>query len=121
MKIIKAILITIISIFILAWFVPSVSYLDYTTLFIAGVVLTLLQKIIRPILNLLFLPINIVTLGLFSIIINIFVLWLATLLVPGFDISQTQALGITLSPFWSLVLISFMLGVVQSFVGKFIK
>jgi len=84
MKLLKPFIITVATIFILAYALPTVNYLDFTTLIIAGLVLTLLQKVARPVLNLLFLPINLVTLGLFSMVINVALLWLATYLVPGF-------------------------------------
>lgn len=111
---------TILSIALLAFLVPTVKYTDYITLILAGVVLSLLQMILRPVLKLLFLPINIVTLGLFSWIINVFILWLATQIVPGFDIKPTLFLGIQLGQFGTMILMSFLLSLAQTFVGIFI-
>ncbi|MEN8252859.1 MAG: phage holin family protein [Patescibacteria group bacterium] len=117
MNLLKPIIKSAVTIFILAWALPTVSYQDWATLLIAAVVLTLLQKIVRPILNILFLPINMVTLGLFSLVINVSLLWLATYLVPGFSIEASNIAGIELNQFFTLVLISFLLGFLQSFVG----
>lgn len=119
-SLIKTILNSILSIGLLWWIFPSVSITDWTTLIGAGIVLALLNVIIRPILKLLFLPINIVTLGIFSWIINVFILWLATRIVPGFHIEPTIFLGYRLGEFGSFVLMTFMLSLAQSFVGIFI-
>ena len=120
MNLLKPILVSIVTIFILSWYLPTVSYLNWTTLILAGVVLTLLQKIARPILNLLFLPINVVTLGFFSVVINVFLIWLATYLVPGFVIEPMVLLGVHLNTFFSLLFISILLGLLQSMVGFFL-
>jgi putative membrane protein len=117
MNLLKPILVTAITLFLLAWLIPAVSYLNWTTLLLASFVLTILQKIARPILNLLFLPINIVTLGFFSLVINVFVLWLATYLVPGFQIHSLTVMGVNLNQFWSLMFVSFLISFLQSIVG----
>ena len=51
--------------------------------FLAAVVLSLLNAILRPILILLTLPINFLTLGLFVLVINAFLLWLASVILHG--------------------------------------
>ncbi len=117
----KHILITAITIALLAWALPTVSYLSWVTLILASVVLTLLQKIAKPILKLLFLPINIVTLGLFSLVINVFLLWLATFLVPGFKIHAMTLAGINLGHIGTLLFISFVISFIQSFLRKIFK
>lgn len=117
MNLLKPIIQSAVAIFILAWALPTVSYQDWVTLLIAAFVITLLQKIAKPVLNILFLPINIVTLGLFRIIINVALLWLAIYLVPGFSITATSVAGVELNQFFTLLLISFLMGFLQSFVG----
>lgn len=112
---------TTLSIALLSYLVKTIQYTDYLTLVAAGVVLTLLNMVIKPILKLLFLPINIVTLGLFSWLITVFILWLATVLVPGFVIQPTIFLGVQLGMFGTLVLMAFLLSLSQTFVGIFIK
>ena len=115
------ILATIITIAIIAWLVPGVSYGSWVTLIIAGVVLALLEMLLRPVLKLLFLPINVVTLGFFGWVINVFILWLATYLVPGFQINNLTVLGIALNQFFSLLVVSFLISLVQGFVRIFVK
>lgn len=116
MGLLKPIISSIAAIAFLAWLLPNVAYSNLSTLIIAGIVLTLLQKIVKPILNFLFLPINIVTLGIFSVIINVFIIWLAIYLVPGFTIEPLVVFGLHLNQFFSLLLVAFLIALVQSFV-----
>lgn len=116
MGFIKAVIITLISIFLLAWLVPSITYNSWATLIVASIVLTFLQKIVRPILKILFLPINIITLGLFSWIINVMILWLAMLIVPGFHINSLIIGSFHLGAILSLLLISFALSLFESLI-----
>lgn len=115
---IRSILITGITLAVLAWAVPTVGFSSLTTLIIASLVLTILYAVVRPILKLLFLPINVITLGLFSGLINIFLLWLATYLVPGFHIQEMVLFGTALSQFWSLVVVSMGIGLIHSVISK---
>jgi len=113
MKLLKPIIVLIVTMAILAWALPNVAYSDYITLILAGVVLTMLEKIIKPILKFLFLPINIVTLGFFSIVINVFILWLVTYFVPGFNIEPMIIFGISLNQFFTLLFVSSLIGFCQ--------
>ncbi len=113
MKFIKAVISSILTIAILAWFFPNINYSSSATLIIAGLVLTLLDKLLRPLLKILFLPINIVTLGFFSLIINVFILYLATYFVPGFTINNVIVMGVHLNQFFSLLLASALIGFLQ--------
>ncbi|NLN87323.1 MAG: phage holin family protein [Syntrophomonadaceae bacterium] len=53
---------------------------------VGSLVLGLFNAIIRPVLLILTLPLNIVTLGLFTFVINGLMLWLTSVTVKGFDI-----------------------------------
>jgi putative membrane protein len=117
MKLLKPLIVSGLTIFFLAYLLPTVSYMDWTTLALATVTLTLLNKIVRPILKILFLPINIVTLGLFSVILNVALLWLVTYLVPGFNIAAMTLFGVEFNNFFSLLIISAVIGLFQSFLG----
>ncbi len=80
-------LIAALAILIAAYIVPGVTITLISAL-IAAVVLGALNLFIRPILVVLTLPINILTLGLFSLVINAFLVLLATYLVPGFAVES---------------------------------
>lgn len=55
---------------------------DLITLIIFAIILTLLNFLLKPILKLIFLPINLLTLGLFNLIINLLLLKTATFFIP---------------------------------------
>lgn len=65
------------------------------TLALAGFVLTLLVYIVLPMLKILFIPINLITFGLFSWIIHVIMLYLLTLLVPQIQINPWTFPGAT--------------------------
>jgi putative membrane protein len=111
---------TALVLLLLAWLLPTVGILDWVTLLIASVVITILFSLIRPLLNLLLLPINIVTLGFFSTIINTLLLYTALYLVPGFTITPMIIFGMYLNQFFSIMLISFAIGCLMSIVKKLI-
>jgi putative membrane protein len=115
---IRAIIITGITLGILAWWLPTVGFASLTTLVFASIVLTALYSLVGPILKLLFLPINIITLGLFSGLINIFLLWLATYLVPGFTIQEMVIFGTHLNQFFSLIFVGVAIGFIHSIINK---
>jgi putative membrane protein len=56
-------------------------------LLLAALVLAVLNMLVRPILIILSIPFLLLTLGLFLLVINFFVLWLTGVIVSGFDIS----------------------------------
>lgn len=119
MKLLKPIVRTSIVLALLT-LLPHVTASSIVSLLLAAVVFEILFSVVKPILKLLFLPINIVTLGLFSALLNIFLLWLVTFLVPGFHIGDLVLFGIQLNQFWSLVATAFVISIMQSFVGIFI-
>lgn len=117
MNLLKSLIVSALTIFVLAYFLPTVSYFDWTTLILAALVMTLINKIAKPVLKILFLPINIVTLGLFSVILNVILLWLVTYLVPGFNIEPMVLLGIEFNEFFSLLIVSMLISLFQNFFG----
>jgi putative membrane protein len=64
-------------------------------LLIAGAVIGIINGILKPILKLLSLPLLFLTAGLFGIIINVGLIWLADLLLPDLTINGIPALFAT--------------------------
>src|SRR6266446_3948954 len=58
----------------------------FWTLVVGGFALAFMFLILRPILNIISFPVNILTLGLFSILTNVFILYLLTVFVTGISI-----------------------------------
>ena len=69
------------------YIVPGVVIKNFWTALVAALLLAFVNAIIKPILILLTLPINILTLGLFILVINALMIWLVSAVVKGFDIS----------------------------------
>src|SRR4051794_21871938 len=86
MKLILHWIIAAVAIGIAAYLLPGVT-VTLTGALILAVVLGALNIFIRPLLVVLTLPINILTLGLFTIVINAFLVWIAGLIVPGFVVA----------------------------------
>lgn len=87
---------------IAAYLVPGV-VVTLPGALVAAVVLGALNLFIRPILLFLTLPITILTLGLFSLVINALLVMLASYLVPGFSVAG----------FWTALLFALVLAIVN--------
>jgi putative membrane protein len=72
----------------LPYLLPAVQISNVTTALIAALVLGLLNVLIRPILVVLTLPISVITLGLFILVINGLMFWLAARFLDGFAVSS---------------------------------
>jgi len=92
-----------IAIALSAYLLPGVSINGITTTLIVAVVLGLVNAIIKPILVVLTLPVNFLTLGLFTFVINALLIMLTDSLVPGF----------TVDGFWWALLFSLVLSLVS--------
>lgn len=74
--------------------VPGFAVSSFTTALIAAIVLGVINTFIKPLLLFLTAPINILTLGLFTFVINALVLVMAAALVPGLTIDKFWPTGI---------------------------
>ena len=65
----------------------GISFATPQSLFIAGLILGIVNTFLKPLLVVLTLPLSIVTLGLFVLVINALMLLLVAWLVPGFIVA----------------------------------
>lgn len=86
MGLILRIVINAATIAVAAAIVPGIHLAGLGPALIAGLVLGIVNAIVRPILVILTLPLTLLTLGLFLFVLNALCLWLTARLVPGFDI-----------------------------------
>jgi putative membrane protein len=70
------------------YLMPQVQISTFSTALIAAVVLGLLNALIRPLLVILTLPISVLTLGLFILVINGLMFWLAAKFLDGFAVTS---------------------------------
>ncbi|MDQ0415933.1 putative membrane protein [Croceifilum oryzae] len=81
-------LLNAVVIFLIAHYVPGISVNGVGTALVVAIVLGLVNLFIRPIISFLSLPIQIVTLGLFTLLINVGMLYVTAFLVNGFEIQN---------------------------------
>ena len=91
--------------------VTGVSIDTPQTLILAGILLGVVNSIVRPIAILLTLPMTIVTLGLFLLVINAGMVALVAWILPGMHVAGFW------SAFWTAVLVSLVSFVGSWFVG----
>ncbi|WP_234736218.1 phage holin family protein [Tellurirhabdus bombi] len=81
------ILISAVAVFFASRLIPGISVPDFGTALLVAIVLGLLNAFLKPILVFLTIPITILTLGLFYLVINVLMVYLAAYLVSGFVVS----------------------------------
>lgn len=75
----------------ITYYVPGIQVNNFYSALIAALVLGLVNAILRPILIFLTLPINVVTLGFFTLVINAFLFWFVGTIVKGFAVADFRA------------------------------
>ncbi len=100
MRLIIHLFINTLAVMIAAYIIPGVFVSGWFTAFVVAIVLGILNMFLKPLLLVLTLPINILTLGLFTLLINTLLILLAGSIVPGFHAGSFLAallFGIVLS------------------------
>jgi len=99
------------ALWIVAHLISGVTYRSIPTLLWTAAVLGLVNALIRPILLLVTLPLNILTLGLFTFVINAIMLLLVDALIPGFDVAG----------FWTALLAAVLLAIVGGLLSWLVR
>ena len=131
-SILKSLLINIISFWIVVQWVNGFSFgKGNETLFLSALVLGLINLFIKPLINILMLPINLITLGTFRWVVNVAALFLVTLIIPDLKIIGFNFTGLNLGSiylpaystggFLAIVLNSLLLSLISSFFYWLIK
>ncbi len=118
----RGILVNSIAIALAAMFFPGIHYgSSLGGLIVAAIVLGIANTFIRPILSLVLLPINIITLGIAGLFMNTLLLFIVTLIVPTFNVVPfTIPWGDTTLSF-SIVWAYFIGSVIISTLGNIIR
>ena len=74
-----------LALLLVAYLLPGLTVASFGTAFIAALVLGLANAVLGPVLRFFSFPITVMTLGLFALVINAALFWLATYLVDGFS------------------------------------
>ncbi|HYF29001.1 MAG TPA: phage holin family protein [Candidatus Paceibacterota bacterium] len=99
-------LLTAVAILIAAYLIPGIDVTLVGSLVLA-VVLGLINAFLKPLIGIITLPINILTLGLFSLVVNALLIMLAGAFVPGF----------TVDGFWPAFFFSILVSLVTALFG----
>ena len=89
---------------------PGVSFTSNWSILVTSLAFGLINAIIRPLVILLTLPVNILTLGLFTLIINALMFWLASTMVKGFEVADFMAAFWAALVYW---LITLLIGMIE--------
>lgn len=131
-SLLKSLLTYLLSIHLLSLIIPSVvlpsSFINYS---FAVIIYIILFKIIRPVLNILILPLNLLTLNLSSWILNILLFYFWIILTPGISVSQWNFGGVSLGIIslssvtlyaWQVIILSaILLFLIVKFINWLIK
>jgi putative membrane protein len=103
-------LVTALSLLVVDLAVPGVDIATFVAALLAAVAIGMVNGLVKPVLSILSLPITILTLGLFSFVVNGICFWLASLLVPGFAVHG----------FLAMILGPVVLSLASTFLNKYV-
>lgn len=95
---------------ITAYLLPGISLSGFFAALVTALILGLINAFIRPVLILLTLPLNILTLGLLTFVINALLVLLTAAIVPGFMVAG----------FWWALLFSLVLTLINWVLGSLV-
>ena len=104
MNFIAKILISTLAVLVTSYLLPGVKVDGFYTALIVAAVLAFLNTVVKPLMILFTIPLTIISLGLFLIIINAFIIMLAAKIVNGFEVKS----------FWWALLFSLILSITTS-------
>ncbi|MDO8499754.1 MAG: phage holin family protein [bacterium] len=112
MKLLFRWLLVACTLMLVTYYVPGIFVRDIWVALIAALVLGLVNTLIRPVLLILTLPINILTVGLFTLVINALMFWLASAFVSGFFVAGF------VPAFWGALIVSVVSWFVNSLLSN---
>ncbi len=95
-----------LAILFVAWLVPGIFVENFQSAMLVTVIMALINIFIRPLIVFITLPINILTLGLFGLVVNALLFMLAGYIAPGFYVDGFLAafLGSLVLSFLGLII-----------------
>jgi putative membrane protein len=111
MKLVIRLAVNVLALLVVEYLVPGFILRDIWTAVVAAIVIGIVNTLIKPVLQLIALPISILTLGIGAFLINVLLLWGTSRLIPGFYISN----------FTTAVVSSIVLSLVTWFLHKLAK
>lgn len=103
---------TALAILLVAYLMKGVVVDNSVTALLVALVLGLLNNFVKPVLVILTIPITLFTLGLFLVVINVFIIYAVSEIVPGFHIDGW------FTAFLFGILVSFFTSIIESIIGR---
>jgi putative membrane protein len=103
MKLLGKWFISALGLLLAAYLVPSISVASFVVALLVALVLGFVNIFLKPILLILTLPINILTLGLFTFVVNGLLFWFVASFVDGFEITATGWHGLGVAMLGALI------------------
>ena len=108
MKIVIRLALNVFTLLVVAYLVPGFNFVDLWATVVAAVVIGIVNTFIKPVLQIIFIPLSIITFGITAFLINVVLLWAVSFVVPGFEIEN----------FLTAVIASLVLSLVSMFLHK---
>lgn len=108
MRLIIRLAINVFALLVVEYLVPGFKLDSYQAAIVAAIVIGIVNSFIRPVLQLIALPLSIITFGIAAFLINVGLLYLTSMYVPGFYIAS----------FLTAVVASIVLSLVSWFLHK---
>lgn len=108
-SLIRSLVINTASLYAIDWFLPGISVSGgIKGLAITAAILLLTTALIKPLVNLVLLPLNLITLGAFNWLSSVAMIYLVSLISPYFYLQGFIWNQFRFNFFWSLILTSFL-------------
>ncbi len=110
LQVLLTLIVSAIAVFVTGHILPGVHLDSFGTALVVAVVLAIVNTLIRPLIFILTLPINILTLGLFTFVIIGCLVLLVSSIVPGFKVDG----------FWWALAFALVLAIINGFLSSLV-
>lgn len=108
MKLLIRLTLNVFTLLIVSYLVPGFEFTGLWATIVAAVVIGVINTFIKPVLQIIFIPLTIITFGITAFLINVVLLWATSFVVPGFEIAS----------FTTAIIGSIVLSLVSMFLHK---
>jgi putative membrane protein len=88
MQLITHLLLTTFALLIVDYLIPGVRFESFWATIVSSVLIGVINTFIKPVLQIIFIPLTILTFGLSAFLINVLIIFVVSMLVPGFEIDS---------------------------------
>lgn len=88
MRLVIRLTINVFALFVVDYLLPGFTLANLSAAIVAAVAIGVVNTFIKPIIQLIALPLSILTFGITAFLINVFLLWGTSRVVPGFGIDS---------------------------------